>query len=149
MSSVLVLVTASLGAPITSFAQSSKIAQLGTISGEVVDAGGQALASQRVELVQTGNIVLQTTTSGSRGEWMLTNVAPGEYTVRTMINGHIAGSRVTVAVGQSMAHALIVAPSAAAPSAAFMAALGILGGTLVGAGLAAVVISTVIYVTKS
>ena len=148
MTIVLVFMTASLGVPITAFAQSSKITQLGTISGEVVDAGGQALASQRVELVQ-GTVVLQTATSGSRGEWMLTSVAPGEYTVRTMVNGHVAGSRVTVAVGQSMAHTLIVVPSAAAPSAAFMAALGILGGTLVGAGLAAVVISTVIYVTKS
>ena len=144
----LVLVTASLGAPVGVFAQSPGSTQLGTISGETVDAGGRALVNQRVELVRAGDVV-QSTTTGSRGEWSFTNVAPDAYVVRTMVNGTVAGIRVSVTPGQMIAHALIVAPSAAAPSAAFLAALGLLGGTLLGAAVVAVIVTTVVVVTGS
>jgi hypothetical protein len=101
-----------------------------------------------VELVRAGEIVNSTIT-GTRGEWLLTNVTPGEYVVRVVVNGQVAGMRVSVAPGQTVANALIVAPGAAAPSAAFLAALGLLGGTLVGAAIAAAIITTVVVVTGS
>ena len=144
----LVLVTASLGAPVGVFAQSPGSAQLAAISGETLDAGGRALVNQRVELVRAGDVV-QSTTSGSRGEWSFTNVAPDEYVVRTVVNGQVTGIRVTVTSGQTIAHALIVAPTAAAPSAAFLAALGLLGGSLVAAAVVAVIVTTVVVVTGS
>jgi hypothetical protein len=104
--------------------------------------------NQRVELVQNGDVV-QSATSGSRGEWSFGNVASGEYVARTMINGRIAGVRVIVVPGETMTRALIVAPSAAAPSAAFLAPLGLLGATVVVAAVAAAVIITVVKVTGS
>jgi hypothetical protein len=144
----LVLVTASLGVPAGIFAQSPATRQLGAISGELVDAGGRALVNQRVELARAGEIV-QTTTTGSRGEWSFANVTPGDYVVRALVNGQVAGIRVLLTSGQTVANALIVAPSAAAPSAAFLAGLGALGATLVVAVIAAVIITTVVKVTGS
>ena len=143
----LILVTASFGLPGGALAQSSR-STLGTVSGEAVDAGGRALVNQRVELVRVGEVV-QSTTTGSRGEWSFVNVASGDYVVRMMINGQVAGIRVSVAPGQAIARALIVAPSAAAPSAAFLAALGLLGGSLVVGGIVAAVVTTVVVVTGS
>ena len=143
----LILVTASFGLPVGALAQSSG-STLGTVSGESVDAGGRALVNQRVELVRVGEVV-QSTTTGSRGEWSFVNVAPGDYVVRMMINGQVAGIRVSVTPGQTIAKALIVAPSAAAPSAAFLAALGLLGGSLVVGGILAAIITTIVVVTGS
>jgi hypothetical protein len=144
----LVLVTVSVGVPAGLFAQVPAPAQLATISGEAMDAGGRALINQRVELVRASEIVGSITT-GSRGEWLFTNVTPGDYVVRVVVNGQVAGIRVSVAPGQTVANGVIVAPGAAAPSAAFLAALGVLGGTLVGAAIAAAIITTVIVVTGS
>jgi len=144
----LVVVTASFGVPVGLLAQAPLAAQQGTISGEALDAGGRALAGQRVELVQSGEVV-QTTTTGTRGEWTFANVAPGEYVVRMLVNGQVTGIRVSLASGQAVTNALIVAPSAAAPSAAFLAALGLLGATLVVVGVAAAIITTVVVVTGS
>jgi hypothetical protein len=144
----LVLVTVSLGVPRGISAQAPAPAKLATISGQATDAGGRALINQRVELVRAGEIVNSTIT-GTRGEWLLTNVTPGDYVVRIVVNGQVAGVRVSVAPGQTVANALIVAPGAAAPSAAFLAALGLLGGTLVGAAIAAAIITTVVVVTGS
>lgn len=145
---VLVVVTASLGVPAQVFAQAAARVQAGTISGEVLDAGGRAVVNQRVELVQAREVV-QTTTSGSRGEWTFANVAPGDYVVRVVINGQVTGIRVTLTPGQAVSNALIVAPSAAAPSAAFLVALGPLFGTLVVAGVVAAVVTTVVVATGS
>ena len=143
----LILVTASFGLPGGALAQSSG-STLGIVSGEAVDAGGRALVNQRVELVRVGEVV-QSTTTGSRGEWSFVNVAPGDYVVRMMINGQVAGIRVSVTPGQTIAKAVIVAPSAAAPSAVFLAALGLLGGSLVIGGIVAAIITTVVVVTGS
>lgn len=144
----LVLVTVSFGVPAGVFAQVPARAQLATISGTAVDAGGRALMNQRVELVRATEVVGSTIT-GSRGEWLFTNVTPGDYVVRVIVNGQVAGIRVSVAPGQTFANALIVAPSAAAPSAAFLAALGLLGGTLIGAAVAAAIVVTVVVATGS
>ena len=145
---VLILVTASLGFPVAGYAQAKTNVSLGVISGETVDAGGRALVNQRVELLRDTE-VLNSTTSGSRGEWSFSNVAPGEYVVRTVINGKVAGARVSVTPGQMIARAMIVAPSASAPAPAFLAALGLLGGSLLAAGIAAVIITTIVVKTRS
>ena len=144
----LVLVTALLGAPVGVFGQSQGGARLATISGEVLDAGGRALVNQRVELVRAGDVV-QSTTTGGRGEWSFTNVAPDDYIVRTVVNGKTAGIRVSVTSNQTIARALIVAPSAAVPSAAFLSRFGLLGGTLVAGAIVAAIITTVVKVTGS
>jgi hypothetical protein len=147
MALALVLVTAALGLPVGLAAQTA--ARPGSVSGEAVDAGGRALVSQRVELVlvQVSDVV-QTTTTGSRGEWAFANVAPGDYVVRMLVNGQVTGIRVSVPAGQAVASALIVVPASAAPSAQF-GALGVLGGTLLMAGIAAAVITTVVITTGS
>ena len=144
----LVVVTVSFGVPGSVWAQAPVTAQLGTISGEAVDAGGRALVNQRVELVQAGEVV-HTTTTGSRGEWIFTSVLPGDYVVRMLVNGKVTGIRVIVTPGQAVTNALIVAPSAAAPSAAFLDSLGLLGGTLLIAGITAAIVTTVVVVTGS
>ena len=143
----LVLVTMSFGIPSLAHAQPVGTAQLATISGEAVDAAGHTLVGQRVDLIENGQVV-QTITTGTRGEFSFVNVKPGEYIVRMTINGQNAGMRVVATAGQ-VSRAVIVAPSAAAPSAAFLAALGLLGGTLVGAAIVAAVVTTVVVVTGS
>lgn len=143
----LVAVTASLGTPAGVLAQSLS-PEWGTVSGEALDAAGRALVNQRVELVQAGEVV-QATATGSRGQWTFAHVAPGEYIVRMLVNGQVAGMRLSVAPGQTVANALIVAPSAAAPSAAFLAALGLLGGLAVGGAIAAAILTTAIITTGS
>lgn len=143
----LVVTTVFLGIPVGALAQTASRNDVGTIAGEAVDAGGRALVGQRVELVQ-GGLVIQTTTTGPRGEWRFTNVAPGEYVVRLVVNGQVSGIRVSLAAGQAVERALLVAPSAAAPSAAFLAGLGLLG-TIALIGITAAVITTIVIVTAS
>jgi carboxypeptidase family protein len=142
----LVLASTSLGAPVVGFAQSLR-PPVGSVSGQLVDVGGRALANQRVELL-SGGASISSTITGNHGEWSFANVAPGDYVVRASVNGTLIGARVSVASGQ-VATALIVAPSAAAPSAAFLGGLGVLGGSLVIAGVVAAVITTVVLVTGS
>lgn len=144
----LITMTASIGFPAGAFAQSPTSNRLATLSGMVADAGGRAVVSQTVELVQDGQIV-QSATTGSRGEWAFTNVAPGDYVVRVVINGQVSGIRATVTAGQAVANALIVAPSAAAPSTAFLDDLGVLGATLVIGAIVAAVITTIILIEGS
>jgi hypothetical protein len=145
---VLVVMTASLGLPVSGYAQTKSSSPLGTISGETMDAGGRALSNQRVELLRD-TIVINSTMSGSRGEWSFANVSAGEYVVRTVVNGKVAGARVIVTPGQMIAHAMIVTPSASAPAPAFLAALGLLGATVVVAAVAVAIIVTVVKVTGS
>ena len=145
---VLVVMTASLGLPVSGYAQTKSSSPLGTISGETMDAGGRALSNQRVELLRD-TIVINSTTSGSRGEWSFANVAAGEYVVRTVVNGKVAGARVILTPGQMIARAMIVTPSASAPAPAILAGLGLFGALAVGGAIAALVIFTVIKVTGS
>jgi hypothetical protein len=117
---VLAFASLTFGAPAAALAQN---VQSGSVSGEVVDAGGRALPGQQVELVQAGQVV-QSTTTGARGTFAFATVAPGDYIVRMRANGQTAGVRTTVQAGVA-ANAMIVAPSAAAPSA--MSTAGVLG----------------------
>ena len=133
VATVLVAVSLTFGAPTGLIAQSARNPQTGSISGEAVDAGGRGAAVQRVELVQSGQVI-QTTVTGARGTFVFGNVPAGDYVVRVVANGQPAGVRVTVTPGAIPAHAMIVLPSAAAPSAAFLGMIGIL--LLVGAGVA-------------
>jgi Carboxypeptidase regulatory-like domain len=144
----LVLVTGSLGASVGIRAQAPAPAQLATISGTAVDAGGRAQINERVELVQGSDVVASTNT-GSRGEWSFMNVKPGDYVVRLVVRGQIAGIHVSVTAGQTVANALIVASSAAVPSANWFTDLGAVGGTLVIAAAAAAVVTTIVLVTGS
>jgi hypothetical protein len=127
---MLVAAVASLSAQGSVFAQT-----LSAVSGQAVDASGRAVAGQRVELVQSGT-VLQTTTTGSRGEWSFGRVDAGEYVVRMNVNGQTAGMRVSVVAGQTVANQMIVAPTASQASGIFfiaplVAALGVPGAVLV------------------
>ena len=144
----LVLAMTSLGAPVGALAQTSTAALLGGVSGEALDAGGRALVGQRVELVQAGQVI-QTTTTGSRGEWTFANVPAGDYVVRIALNGRVAGIRVSVTPGQVLAGQQIVAASAGAASPAFLAGLGLLWGTVFAVVVAAAVVTTVVVVTGS
>jgi hypothetical protein len=145
---LLVGMVATLGVPLAAAqAPASGRAAAGTISGEAMDAGGRPVVNQRVELVQSG-VILQSTTTGPRGEWAFVGVAPGDYIVRLVVNGQVTGIRVALGPGQAVTDAVIVAPSAAAPSAAFLAALPLLASIAIVTGIAAAVI-TVIVVTAS
>ncbi|MFH1269031.1 MAG: carboxypeptidase-like regulatory domain-containing protein [Planctomycetota bacterium] len=148
MAVVLVLAMTSLGAPVGALAQTSTAAQPGSVSGEALDAGGRALVGQPVELVQAG-LVLQTTTTGSRGEWTFASVSPGDYVVRVVINGRVAGIRVSLAPGQALAGEMIVAPSAAAPSAAFIQGMSNAQKALFFIALGAAIGVTIYFVTAS
>lgn len=142
LSVALATVMFTVGAPTGLFAQSA--ATIGSINGEAVDAGGRAIAGQRVELVQSGQ-VLQSTTTGTRGTFVFAALPAGDYVVRLQMNGQTAGVRVSVTSTAPVANAMIVAPSAAAPSAAFLTLpilLLLLGG-------AAAIITTVVVVTGS
>ena len=97
--------------------------QQGSIAGEALDAGGRPLANIPVELLRAvaGQPVggaVQTTTTDSRGAWTFTNLAAGDYVVRIIVNGQIAGVPVSIGAGESFGGVLIVAPSAAAVSQA-------------------------------
>ena len=139
---LLVAVTLSFGAPAGLLAQA---AQVGSISGEAVDAGGRGAVSQRVELVQQG-VVLQSTTTRSGGAFSFSNVGPGDYVVRVMIKGVPSGIRVSLTGTNAVTNATIVMPSAAAPSGPFLAP--ILIPLLIAGGIAATV-TTVAIVTGS
>ena len=81
---------------------------------------------QRVDLVRDGEIA-QSVNTDIRGAWSFSSVAEGEYVVRMTMNEQVAGIRVSVEQGQTVANQLIVTPAAAAPAAVFLAALGLLG----------------------
>jgi hypothetical protein len=129
---VLAVASLTFGAPAAALAQNI---QSGSVTGELVDAGGRALPGQRVELVQAGR-VMQSTTTGTRGTFTFANVAPGDYIVRMQANGQTAGVRTTVHAGLA-ANAMIVAPSAALPSA--ISSAGVVAIVAVIAGTAATI----------
>lgn len=85
-----------------------------TLLGQIVDAGGRGSAGRHVELVSDG-VVVGTTTTSYDGRFMFA-VSTGSFVVRTMINGHVAGTRVSVGTGGSAPMALIVLPSAVTSS---------------------------------
>lgn len=125
MRTVLALI---LGVALAVTADAASLA--GSISGRAVNAAGGAVANQRVDLVRGGQVVSVATTS-TQGTWSFGNVAPGEYVVRTSMNGKLAGVRVTVADG-----AAVAAPTIVVPTAAVAPQFGALG-SLIGSTLAA------------
>lgn len=92
--------------------QAQAASSFGSISGRAIDAVGRAVASQRVELMRDGQVVTVAMTD-TRGAWTFANVDVGDYIVRTSIKGTLAGARVTVRAGESVAGTLIVVPTAA------------------------------------
>ena len=114
-------------------AQASSL--VGSITGRAVNAAGGAVTNQRVDLVRGGQVVNVATTDRS-GTWSFANVAAGEYTVRTSVNGKLAGVRVTVAEGASVTASTLVVPTAAiAPQ--FGALAGALANAVAAAGVTA------------
>jgi len=86
-----VLVACTIATP--SLAQGGK----GTISGRVLDASGAVLQGAQVEILQRVGYVV----SNSQGEFNLTDLAPGSYTVKVSYVGFTPFSQdVTVVLGQ-------------------------------------------------
>jgi len=147
IAAILVFGLAVMGAPVSLMAQG---VQQGSVSGEALDAGGRPLVNVQVELFEAINrqplgVALQTTLTGSQGDWTFTHVDPGEYVVQIVVNGHIAGIPVSVGAGTMLGGVLIVAPSAATPDPIFGLAPGATAALLgaVAAGIiTAVVVST-------
>lgn len=135
----LAVVTLTFGVPSSMLAQTA-LSLRGSITGEAVDAGGRAVTGQPVELVQSGQVV-QATVTDSGGRFTFTNVPEGDYIVRVLVNGQPAGVRVSLAPGAAVANALIVTPSATAPSAFAGVPIFVL---LIGA---AVLITTIVVAT--
>lgn len=123
-----------LGVVLSLSAQASSL--VGSITGRAVNAAGGAVANQRVDLVRGGQVVNVAITDRS-GAWTFPNVAAGEYTVRTSVNGKIAGVRVMVADG-----AAVTAPALVVPTAAVAPQFGALAGALANAVAAAGVTAT-------
>lgn len=86
---------------------------LGMVSGKSVDVAGRGMSGERVQLL-SGTDVLDTATTNGLGEWSFRSVKPGIYTVRMNVRGRIAGVRVTVGTGQTVAGTMIVVPAATA-----------------------------------
>ena len=144
IAAILVFGLTVMGAPVSLMAQG---VQQGSVSGEALDAGGRPLANIRVELFEAINrqplgVALQTTLTGSQGDWTFTHVDPGEYVVQIVVNGHIAGIPVSVGAGTMLGGVLIVAPSAATPDPIAGAALATLIAAIAGAALVTTVVIT-------
>ncbi|MGE0447676.1 MAG: carboxypeptidase-like regulatory domain-containing protein [Vicinamibacterales bacterium] len=122
-------------AGMTMFSSAQAQTSLGSVAGRAVNAAGRALPGQRVDLMR-GAQVVNVATTNTQGDWAFQNVVAGDYVVRTSINGRIAGTRVSVAAGQSVTGTMIVAPTAAV-SPQFGALAGLVGNLTTGIGAAA------------
>ena len=103
-----VVVLTSLGASAT-WAQALMSAN--NLSGQALDAAGRSVAGERVELLRDSQVIAVTTTN-AHGAWSF-DVAPGDYVVRVVVNGKIAGVRVSVGA-KPVTGTLVVVPAAAA-----------------------------------
>jgi hypothetical protein len=110
-----VALATSLASPLTVLAQSAfkTATPAGTLAGRSVDAMGRGVIGERVELLR-GTMVINSATTNGLGEWSFRGVDSGEYIVRMNVRGRIAGVRVIVANGQSVAGTMIVVPAATA-----------------------------------
>ncbi|WP_309660901.1 TonB-dependent receptor domain-containing protein [Sphingomonas sp.] len=92
-----------------------------TISGQVTDAAGAAVAGAVVSAsdVATGQTVK--TTTDSNGHYTLAGLRPADYTIRTTIGGATVERQVSASIGQSatldLAPAAVVAEGAPATAA--------------------------------
>jgi hypothetical protein len=126
-----VVLTLAIGAPFVGADPSAA-----TVLGQLVDAGGRGAVGRSVELVRDGAVVATTVTAVG-GEFMFVGIAPGSYVVRTMVNNHAAGLKVSVNAGET-APVTVVLPSLATASPAvgpiaaiFLQSLTFVGGTIV------------------
>lgn len=133
---LLVAFTMTLGLPTVGSAQTGKA---GNLFGQIVDATGRGSSGRTVELVNDGMVVGMTTSSYD-GHFTFAVGGSGTYVVRTIVNGHPAGVRVSVVRGQNPPMALLVLPSIATSSA--QAGVLISSGLSSLASLASVTLST-------
>jgi outer membrane receptor protein involved in Fe transport len=92
------------GALTTSLIAPSAIAQadLGAISGVVTDASGAAIANAGVTVTNTSTGATRVSTSNSKGEYAVTQLNPGDYTVTVTATGFGASSQTfTLSVGSA------------------------------------------------
>ncbi len=88
----LVVVAALVAAPVVATAQNVT----GTISGTVTDEQEQAVPGATVTVVNEATRDLRTTMSGPRGDFQVTNLAPGSYTIRVEMQNFRAVERTKV-----------------------------------------------------
>ena len=123
------------GVPVVGTANGSTASVL----GQVVDAGGRASSGQTVELVLNGAVIGTTVTVGD-GRFTFSNLVPGTYQVRTMVNNQPAGLQLSLKAGEA-AQAVVVLPSMAtsAAQAQFASLLANLATTVAGTTMATLV----------
>src|SRR5579859_1639615 len=93
MPASLLVVVLILSLGISASAQTGK----GAISGRVADSGGAVLQGARIELQPVGAAAI----TNQQGEFTISNLTPGEYTVTVSYVGFAPFSfKVTVAAGQ-------------------------------------------------
>jgi len=132
---LLIALSVTLGMPTVASAQAGRSALL---NGQIVDAGGRGSSGRSVELISDGMVVGMTTSSVD-GHFSFAIGGAGTYIVRTIVNGHPAGIRVSVVKGQNPPMALLVLPSAVTASA--QAGVLISGGLSALASVASVTVS--------
>jgi hypothetical protein len=113
IASLLIALSVTFGLPIVGSAQVGRSA---TLFGQIVDVAGRGSSGRTIELVR-GDRVVAITTSNSDGQFSFAVAGgAGTYIVRTFVNGHPAGVRVSVVDGENPRMALLVLPSAATAS---------------------------------
>ena len=73
------------------------------LQGRVLDASGAAVAEARIELIETATNVRLRTTSSSTGDYVFSNLNPGEYRLEVSAASfkNLVRTRVTIAIGQT------------------------------------------------
>lgn len=131
LATLLIVLSVTFGMPAVGSAQ----ARSAMLNGQIVDATGRGAAGRSVELISDG-MVVGMTTSGGDGHFSFAVGGSGMYIVRTIVNGHPAGIRVSVVKGQNPPMALLVLPTAATSSTQI--------GAFISTGLSALVsVSTI------
>src|SRR3712207_3445969 len=70
----------------------------GDLTGTVLDPAGAGIPNAKVEAVNDATGITATTTTGQSGEYRLTNLQPGTYTVNVTANAFAAGQLRSVRV---------------------------------------------------
>src|SRR5512133_3435594 len=63
----------------------------GDLTGTVLDATGAAIPNAKVDAVNTATNVTQSTVTNANGEYRLSNLQPGTYTIQVNAQGFAAG----------------------------------------------------------
>src|SRR5579859_1895930 len=84
----------------------------GEVLGRIVDQKGEALPGVTVTLISKTKMAPIVAVTGSDGQYRITNIQPGDYTLTTALSGFGGTSiGVTVRVGSSLKIDLRMAPS--------------------------------------